>query len=153
MSVKVRGQDPVFMVNGAASNAEMVNMILPVMVESIEVVKGAAASLYGGTAVINIVLKEGAWDAETVGMNQVKFRGFDSIREFYSPRYDVADDRHNLTDKRTTLFWHPLITTNASGDAKVTFFTGDATSRYRIIMEGITPNGYPGTATATFEVQ
>jgi hypothetical protein len=153
MSVKVRGQDPVFLLDGSVSSAEMVSMMSPSMVEAIEVIKGPAASVYGGTAVIHIMLKAGAWDTQPVGVNQVKYRGFNAAREFYSPRYDVADDRHNLTDKRTTLFWHPMVSTNTNGEARLTFYTADVSSRYRIVIEGITPNGYPGTATVTFEVK
>lgn len=76
-----------------------------------------------------------------MGINQARFPGFYQPREFYAPRYDVADDRHNLLDKRTTLFWHPTVTTDSEGKAIITFFTADVTTRYRIIMEGIAPDG------------
>jgi hypothetical protein len=109
--------------------------------------------MYGANSVINVVLKIGAWDRVPIGVNQAKYPGFYSTREFYSPRYDVKDDRHNLLDKRTTLFWEPMMLTDANGRAALSFYTGDVASRYRIVIEGITADGYPGTGTITFEVK
>jgi hypothetical protein len=124
----------------------------PTDVEIIEVVKSGAA-MYGANSVINIVLKSGAWDRVPIGINQVKYPGFYQSREFYSPRYDVPNDQQNKPDKRTTLYWEPIIETDNHGRAAINFYTADVSSRYRIIIEGITPDGYPGTGTTIFEVR
>jgi uncharacterized protein YfaS (alpha-2-macroglobulin family) len=65
----------------------------------------------------------------------------------------VKDNRHSLEDKRTTLFWEPMMMTDPQGRAAVAFYTGDVASRYRVVLEGITADGYPGTASTTFEVK
>jgi len=135
------------------SSADQVNMMSPAHVEMIEVIKGAAASVYGGTSVINIILKAGAWDKVAVGINQAVHPGFYQAREFYEPRYDVPDDRHKLPDKRTTLYWNPIVKTNSNGKASVFFYAADVSSRYRVVIEGITPSGYPGTAEVMFDVK
>lgn len=149
-SVKIRGANAIFLLDGRVSDVDMVGMMAPTDVEYIEVLPNSA--LYGGSA-INIILRQGAWDRDAIGVNQVKHPGFYQTREFYSPNYNVKDNRHSLEDKRTTLFWEPMMMTDAAGRAAVAFYTGDVASRYRIVMEGITVDGYPGTATATFRVE
>jgi hypothetical protein len=149
-TVKVRNATPIFLLDGRVSDVDVVGMMSPSDVEFIEVLPNSA--LYGGSA-INIILRQGAWDRETIGVNQVKYPGFYQAREFYSPQYDVKDNRHSLEDKRTTLFWEPMMMTDPEGRAAIAFYTGDVASRYRVVIEGITADGYPGTATTTFEVK
>lgn len=151
-NVTIRGKEPAYLLNGTLSTVEMVAMMSPTDVEKIEIIKSGAV-MYGANSVINIILKAGAWDREPIGIDKARYPGFYQAREFYSPRYDVPDDRHNLPDQRSTLFWEPIVITDEEGRAAVAFYTSDVPSRYRIIMEGITRDGYPGTATLTFDVQ
>lgn len=132
--------------------SDFANLIAPTDVDLIEVLFNSVQ--YGGQHVISIILRRGATIArEPIGINQAKVAGFYEAREFYSPNYSERDNRHYLEDKRTTLYWEPMIITDENGRAAVAFFTADVNSRYRIVIEGITPDGYPGTATATFEVK
>ena len=103
--------------------------------------------------VINIMLKPGAYSSDITGTNQIKYFGFYKSREFYSPRYENKNNSLKIPDKRTTLYWEPMLKTDEHGRAAVTFYTADVASRYRIVIEGITADGYPGTTTATFEVK
>lgn len=149
--VTVRGATAIFLLDGRVSDVDMIGMVSAADVEYIEVLPNSA--LYGGSA-INVILKQGAsLREETIGVNQARYPGFYRPREFYSPRYDVKDNRHNFEDKRTTLFWEPLAITDEAGRGMINFYTGDVASRYRVVIEGITPDGYPGTATTTFEVR
>jgi hypothetical protein len=150
MTVKIRNADPVFLVNGAQVPIEQFGMMNPGMIESVEVLKGSEAARFGAQGAININVKPGGWAPEAKGVNNAKIRGFDSPREFYSPKYDVADDRHGLPDNRTTLYWNPLVKVDNSGSATVSFYTSDVNSKYRVVMEGITPDGYPGAASVSF---
>jgi hypothetical protein len=150
MTVKIRNADPALLVNGAQVSLEQFAMMNPAMIESIEVVKGSAAARFGALGAININVKPGAWAPEAKGVNNAKIQGFDSPREFYSPKYDVADDRHGLPDNRTTLYWNPMIKIDQSGSATVSFYTADVSSKYRVVIEGITPDGYPGSASISF---
>lgn len=148
----IRGAGVGFAVNGILSPPDYVNMISPTDVDLIEVLFNSVQ--FAGMHVISITLRSGASiSVEPIGINQAKYRGFYQAREFYSPRYDVKDNRHYLEDKRTTLFWEPVVVTDESGRAAVAFFTADVASRYRIVVEGITPDGYPGTGTCTFDVR
>lgn len=149
--VTVRGQAPIFLLDGRVSDVDMVGMVSAADVEYIQVLPNSA--LYGGSA-INVILRRGAMlREESIGVNRLKYPGFYQAKEFYSPRYDVPDNRHSIEDKRTTLFWEPMMTTDQAGRGAVAFFTNDIPSRYRVVIEGITSDGYPGTATTTFEVK
>jgi hypothetical protein len=152
-TIKIRGKDAGYVVNGILTPPDAILMIAPTDIDFIEVIHNSVR--HGGQHIINIILKNGSIinDIEPVGINQAKIAGFYQAREFYSPNYDVKDDRHNLEDKRTTLYWEPMIITDENGRAAVAFFTADVASRYRVVVEGITPDGYPGTGTTTFEVK
>ena len=149
---KIRRQDVSFAVDGILVPADYANLIAPTDVDLIEVLFNSIR--YGGQHVVSIMLRRGATvAAEPIGINQAKVAGFYQAREFYSPNYDVKDNRHSLEDKRTTLYWEPMMITDENGRAAVAFFTADLASRYRVVVEGITPDGYPGTATIMFEVK
>jgi hypothetical protein len=153
--IYVRGHEvvPMYMLNGMVVEADFINSIPPTSIDYMEVLGTGSSARYGVARVINVVLKPGGIQREPIGMNTTKYPGFYQAREFYSPRYDVPDNRHNLDDKRTTLHWEPVVVTDAYGRAAISFFTADAASTYRIVMEGITYDGYPGTASATFVVE
>lgn len=151
---KIRTQGVSFAVNDMQVSTDYVNMISPTDVDLIEVLFNSVQ--YGGQHVISIHLKNGSsigTNYEAIGVNQIKLAGFYEAREFYSPNYDAKDDRQALEDKRTTLFWEPMIVTDENGRAAVAFFTADVASRYRVVIEGITSDGYPGTVSTTFEVK
>lgn len=152
-SAQIRGKGAGYVVNGVLTPSDVIAMIAPMDVDFIEIIHNSVR--HEGQHVINIILKNGSImsNVDPVGINQAKFPGFHQAREFYSPNYAEKDNRHYLEDKRTTLYWEPIITTDENGRAAVAFFTADVASRYRIIIEGITPDGYPGTATTTFEVK
>jgi hypothetical protein len=81
------------------------------------------------------------------------YEGLQRQREFYSPRYEsIADRNSRLPDFRDLLFWSPAIKPNANGKYSVEFYSSDQTGKYEIIVQGITKDGRPGSATATFEV-
>lgn len=146
-----RKQSVFFVLDGVLVSTDYLSNISPADVDLIEFVSNSVQ--YGGH-VVSISLKNGATvEADPVGINQAKYPGFYQAREFYSPNYDVKDNRHNLEDKRTTLYWEPMVITDEQGRAAVAFFTADVASRYRVVVEGITPDGYPGTGTVTFEVK
>ncbi|TVR72953.1 MAG: hypothetical protein EA408_05750 [Marinilabiliales bacterium] len=77
------------------------------------------------------------------GLLSFELQGYYRAREFYSPMYDRPGPHHDQPDYRTTLFWEPEIKPGEDGRAKVSFFTSDKPSVYRIIVEGITETGIP----------
>jgi hypothetical protein len=138
--------------NGREVDMEMIESIPPTNIEYIEKLYNGGA-IFENAPVLNFVTKSNASNYETVGISRLKCAGFYMAREFYSPRYDIPSERHSVADKRTTLYWEPMVETDSLGRAAVSFFSADAASRYRIVMEGITPDGCPGTTTMTFVVK
>lgn len=61
--------------------------------------------------------------------------GYKTSVEFYEPKYDVRPDL------RTTVAWKPSVRTDAGGRAAVELRTGDRTSGYDIVLEGLTDDG------------
>jgi hypothetical protein len=80
------------------------------------------------------------------------YEGVQAEREFYAPRYDNGNAESRIPDFRNLLHWSPNITTDASGKAKLDFYTSDQTGNYQVVIQGITPSGVSGSKTLLFSV-
>jgi hypothetical protein len=82
-------------------------------------------------------------------------RGTQAPRIFYSPRYDsrtsAAEGR--VPDYRHTLLWMPEVETGGSASVDIPFATSDLTGEYEVTVEGLTRDGQPLHATASFRVE
>jgi hypothetical protein len=68
--------------------------------------------------------------------------GYTPVKEFYSPNYDTFDQRNELQDLRTTLYWNPMIlTTTQNHIIKMPFYNNDITNSFRIVLEGVSKDG------------
>jgi hypothetical protein len=76
--------------------------------------------------------------------------GYTRARVFYAPRYTAPDAK---PDYRTTIHWEPNITTDAKGEATVSFYNADPKSKISIVVQGITDKGVPVVATANYTVK
>jgi hypothetical protein len=54
---------------------------------------------------------------------------------------------------KSCLYWNPYIRTNAKGVANFTFYVGDNTGDFMIIVDGLTIQGDPVSAVRTFQVR
>ncbi len=121
--------------------------ISPMDVDRIEVLKNASAAIYGvrgGNGVILIYTRRGGEEPErrlNEGYGDVILPGFSSIREFYSPAYDVPSEEHIMPDKRTTVYWDPSIRTNNLGKAEIEFFNSDDARNLQIEIQGVSDFG------------
>jgi hypothetical protein len=62
--------------------------------------------------------------------------------EFYSPKYETADQRNETpSDLRTTIYWNPNVKLSPEGEATLDFYTADAATSYSVVIEGITLDG------------
>ena len=126
------------------SAVDALNSIPPNIVDRVEVLKGAAASIYGTrgiNGVIAIYTKKSPGAKDPI-ITQT-YEGYYAAREFYVPKYE---DR-GRKDVRSTLFWQPSIMTDAQGRAKLTFPNSDITKSFNVVVEGITAEGRPVSAT------
>ncbi len=108
----------------------------------------------GGNGLIIITSKHGAdINLDYVKSSKVlKFtpKGYYRTREFYSPKYDVANAQK--PDFRTTIYWKPMIQTNKDGYDKLEYFNADK-GTYRVVVEGINNEGQIGRQVYRYKVE
>jgi hypothetical protein len=81
--------------------------------------------------------KQGPFMKVTPGTYLYKTLAFTLPKQFYSPKYTVANKTVAMgTDMRSTLHWEPNVMTDEKGKATVSFFTADKPANYTVIMEG-----------------
>lgn len=78
--------------------------------------------------------------------------GYHTPDEFYAPRYEDENKDQDLSDQRTTLFWSPMITTDKDGEAMMSFYTPDQTTRVIVDVQGISIKGNAGAGSLSFEI-
>ena len=79
-----------------------------------------------------------------------EYEGLQGQREFYAPRYDTPSQKQSrLPDFRNLLYWNPEVVSNS----KLSFYTSDQVGKYRVVVQGLTPDRMTGSASFTFEVK
>ncbi|MBY0436459.1 MAG: hypothetical protein K2U26_20390 [Cyclobacteriaceae bacterium] len=68
--------------------------------------------------------------------------GYSKSSSFYSPDYQGKDKGRTRLDSRTTIYWNPSLQIS-QGQIKVSFYSGDLATNYRIVVKGITESGTP----------
>ncbi|HZY79458.1 MAG TPA: carboxypeptidase-like regulatory domain-containing protein [Cyclobacteriaceae bacterium] len=120
-------------------------------IESVDVLRFGAASSYGARAangVISIKTIMGEKPGAPRKLDRSKFQvvslsGYSKAEDFVSPDYSehtTADDRMDI---RTTIYWNPFVITEGKNPTIVSFYAADITTRYRIVVEGVTADGEP----------
>ena len=154
---------PLFVLDGMPTDLQGVINIPVSDVDRVDVLKGASAAIYGsraGGGVISVLTKRGAPDYDfskdltpSPGTLITKLPGYAPVRQFYAPQYDVKKPEHIRPDYRATLYWSPMIQTDAAGKATVSFFTSDAKTNIRFRAEGITASGMSGMGQTSVRVE
>ncbi len=84
----------------------------------------------------------------------LNYEGLQLHREFFSPRYETDEQRESrLPDSRSLLYWCPTLKTDAQGKQQCDFYTPDVDGKYKIVIQGITKEGAPGSTEFVFEVK
>ena len=151
---------PLFLLDGVPVDVSAILSTSVQDIESIDVLKGTSAAIYGSQAaggVIAFYTKRGSpnYDyskEETPGTAVKKVMGYQTPREFYSPKY-VTAPTFDRPDFRSTLFWLPNLQTDSNGKATVSFYHSDAATKSHIEAQGMTATGVPGVATSGYEVK
>jgi hypothetical protein len=144
-----RGNQPMQIVlDGMYIESENISMINTADVESIEVLRNVNyTTIYGSNGangLIVITSKRGSSALNNYvpkGILTVQPQGFQVIKNFYKPAYDVDEANKYNTDLRSTIHWEPAIVTNEQGKASFDFFTSDSKGKYLLIIEGIDLKG------------
>ena len=78
------------------------------------------------------------------GQRATYVEGYSTVREFFSPDYKNAP-LPGETDYRRTLYWNPLLRTDAKGNAKATFYNNGRCHIMEADASTITPKGKLGS--------
>ena len=145
-SVSWRGGTPSFYLNEMPVDISQVASTNTSDVGYIKVFQPPFFGAFGGGAngAIAIYTKKGGATpaVKGKGMPSKLVIGYAPQKEFYSPNYATFDQRNEQEDLRSTLYWNPMILTNAiNRTVKLTFFNNDITRSFRVIVEGVTKDG------------
>lgn len=150
-SVSIRGSSvpPLVYVDDMALDIDYLSGISMTDVESLDLVVGSEASIFGMGASAGVILvgfKTGATLASSLpplpSLAKINHLGYKKPVEYFQPRYDIRDVLTDKTpDLRSTICWDPTIVTDSTGVAKVKFYTADRQSVYDVVIEGITDSG------------
>ena len=151
------GVEPMYMLNNVPVDASTLAQVSPRDVESVEVFKDPARTAIfgsqGGNGVIAVYTKSGTSTVySNVGGTLVtKYSGYSIPRVFYSPKYEENSPANKVADQRATLYWNPLIQTNSSGKASLSYYNSETASRHLLILEGIDSLGRLGRVVKVIE--
>lgn len=144
---------PVELANGG------IDFINPNAVETVELLQGANASMYGnsgGSGVLVITTRKNLSSAGAItpslGALSFRARGVYIAREFYSPRYE-NNSAGGKPDLRSTICWIPELVTNKDGNAGFEYYNSDGGGSYRVVIEGIDSNGNIGRQVYRYKVE
>ena len=65
--------------------------------------------------------------------------GIYEAKQFYGADYSVANP--SQPEYLSTLFWSHLVKVDSEKDTELSFYTGDITGRFKIVVQGVTTNG------------
>lgn len=157
---------PLIVVNGIPVEGFQVQTLAPGDIENVTILKDAAATvLYGSRGANGVIIVETKkFRNERIRFNfsnknyfashTVHFNGtpFAVTKRFYAPKYNSMDVEER-TDFRETIYWNPVVQTDAKGEAELSFYNSDASSTFRVLAEGIGFNGKLGRAEQTYAVK
>ncbi|HEY4149940.1 MAG TPA: TonB-dependent receptor plug domain-containing protein, partial [Chitinophagaceae bacterium] len=163
----IGGGQPLFVLDGVPLEQFNLNTLNPDDIESIIVLKDAAATaIYGGRAAYGVIMIESRkYRNEKIkihtGARQSWYAAqyiraggaeYAVARNFYAPKY-FSTFTSERTDFRETIYWNPVVQTDRNGNAELEFYNSDASTTFRAIAEGIGYNGKPGRAEYTYSAQ
>lgn len=165
--------DPLYVVDGIISNTTQFRNLNSNDINSISVLKDAAAtSMYGSSGSNGVILintkngktsnikfditPETYFAVKNIPRDSLtvydKSYYYDGYRKFSYPVYKSTNTAYRH-DYRETLYWNPIVETDKNGKAQVEFYQSDANSAFRIMTEGITSSGLIGRDETTYAAQ
>jgi hypothetical protein len=155
-----------FFVNGAAVQAASLQSTLnPADIESMEIYLKDNVSktmqFYNCNGIISITTKNRTFSPDA-GRNNLSLlhirgdeitvspKGFYKSKVFYSPKYALGPKPIN--DRRSTIYWNPVVLTDKNGNATFDFFNASGTGTYKAVIEGIDTDGNIGRYVLRYQV-
>jgi hypothetical protein len=82
-------------------------------------------------------------------LNSIQIDGFGYAGSFIPFDYSLAEEYPEI-DQRVTLYWNPyLVTDSDTGKIRLEFYTNDSEGSKMVVLEGLTIDGRPISATYT----
>jgi hypothetical protein len=132
------------------------NLMDPSDVGKIEVVRTNTAllNMFGGVPSLFIITKNGYF-RKTYQPNIVNItpKGFNKVRDFYSPKYDPPGVANVVPDLRSTIYWNANVKTYSTGKATLNYFNADGPGSYKVVVEGINAEGELGRQVFRYKVE
>ncbi|SDM90541.1 TonB-dependent Receptor Plug Domain [Daejeonella rubra] len=128
----------------------------------VEVLKGGAnGAIYGNNGFGGVILVTTKLFAglpadiiqEPKGIIKFTPVGYTITREFYSPDYNSPDNKGDIKDLRSTVYWNPDLFINKGKSLTLEFYTPDKSGKYQAIVEGLDYLGRFGRQIYTFNVK
>ncbi|MCD2258377.1 TonB-dependent receptor plug domain-containing protein [Psychroserpens luteolus] len=161
--------EPLFIVDGVPVDESVFRNLNPSDLYSVGVIKDAGATaIYGcrgANGVIVIQTNSGGYinNSSKKKLNNAKFNNYgiayfqnskparlSRSKEFYVPVYVGGNATSERTDFRQTIYWNPVVQTDANGQAEVEFYNNDAITSFKITTEGVGFNGMIGRQEETY---
>jgi len=141
------------------------NLIDASEIDFIDILKRSNSAIYGSRGAAGVIavytkdaeselLKSRISKNKKIRQGIVNFvhPGFYHAKEFYAPKYKIAQPEHTKPDYRSTLYWNPTVEIDAQGKAKISFYSSDISTTYRVALEGLTADGIPITEDYFIEI-
>jgi hypothetical protein len=150
-------QEPLILVNDLVVNYELgegarvLQQLRPEQVERIDVYRSNAYGNYGprgGNGIINIYTRNPIEYVKERNLNEspiqlIKVNGFSPAKTFSSIDYSAQPKAEDKPDYRATVYWNANAIIDSPEGFHTTFFATDATTKYRIVVEGVGVDGNP----------
>ncbi|MEO6894712.1 MAG: hypothetical protein ABI136_06710, partial [Ginsengibacter sp.] len=156
-SEKTMMTDPFILLDGVpVFDIDKIIAYDPLKVQKLEVV--AARYVWGpirANGIVSYTTYKGDLPGFSLNPHDVilDYDGLQKQRVFYSPDYSSNNGlQSRLPDFRDVLYWSPNVNTNANGEGKISFFTGDIPGKYAVEIQGISANGDAGSSHFIFNV-
>lgn len=142
---------PLYLLDGIPVGLEAIKTIPMAEVLFVDALKGPKALIYGSAGangVIAVYTKDGTEfnnteNNEIRGIINFIHPGYSLIRKFYEPVYKTKGRNEEKPDNRITICWKPMVKLDKEGKAKISFYSADIATTYRVLLEGLTDEGEP----------
>ncbi|MEM6379065.1 MAG: TonB-dependent receptor plug domain-containing protein, partial [Bacteroidota bacterium] len=155
---------PLIVIDGIPYDYQVLSSLPVNEVESVTVLKNAAATmLYGSTASNGVLVittnhqqyHQYGWKKKSFQKKRFKnysirryqnnrYQGFYYPKKFYVPKYDQKPVTEVRRDFRPTIYWNPVVQTDEQGTATLEFYNSDAITAFQITAAGVGYNGLLG---------
>ena len=131
---------PLFLLDGIPVHDAGVIQSIPVEdIDRVEILKGPSTSMYGSrgaNGVVAVYTKRGRFMLR--GVIEFEMLGYSAPRVFYEPKYKPGAE----PEDNYTVYWDPVVRTNAAGKARVLFSKPEIGGNYRFDLQGISYSGH-----------